>query len=195
VIDLETLQRFVNFHYSVTLDLFGSEISSNAASYFTGGLKGRYSEGNVNDDHALTSDSYTVQEIERGRIVSREAPALTALNARLRDDYAREIQSGLDRWNRIPEKFGIPFRMTLPHEGFHRKIGSFADHHISPEGQVLSSAEWERQAIAWLPSDDDHAFIHSLMGRVLEPGKFANWIAPPARGINNLPLEFEYVRF
>lgn len=194
-IDLETLQRFVNFHYSVTLDLFGSEISSNAASYFTGGLKGRYGEGNVNDDHSLMSDAYTVREIESGQIVAREAPALTALNARLRDDYAREIQSGLDRWNRIPEKFGIPFRMTLPHEGFHRKIGNFAGHHISPDGRVETQIDWERQASAWLPSDDDHAFVNSLMGRVVEPGKFAGWIAPPARGINNLPIEFEYVRF
>jgi benzoyl-CoA 2,3-dioxygenase component B len=195
VIDLETLQRFVNFHYSVTLDLFGSEISSNAASYFTGGLKGRYGEGNVDDDHSLTSDAYTLREIENGQIVAREAPALTALNARLRDDYAREIQGGLDRWNRIPEKFGIPFRMTLPHEGFHRKIGGFAGHHISPEGRVLTQSDWEKQSGAWLPCDDDHAFVNSLMGRLVEPGKFAGWIAPPARGINNLPIEFEYVRF
>ena len=38
--------------------------------------------------------------------------------------------------------------------------------------------------------------MQSLMsGRVVEPGKFANWIAPPLRGINNKPLNFEYVRF
>ena len=195
VIDLETLQRFVNFHYSVTLDLFGSEISSNAASYYTGGLKGRYGEANVADDHCLAGDSYTVLEIENRRMVERQVPALTALNARLRDDYAREIQGGLDRWNRIPEKFGIPFRITLPHQGFHRKIGSFAGDYVSPAGHVLSKDEWERQASAWLPSDDDHAFVSSLMGRVIEPGRFAGWIAPPARGINNLPIEFEYVRF
>jgi benzoyl-CoA 2,3-dioxygenase component B len=33
------------------------------------------------------------------------------------------------------------------------------------------------------------------MGRVAEPGKYANWIAPPARGINNQPVDFAYVRF
>jgi benzoyl-CoA 2,3-epoxidase subunit B len=195
VIDLETLQRFVNFHYSVTLDLFGSEISSNAASYYTSGLKGRYGEGNVGDDHALAHDFYPVEEFVDGKIVSHQAPALTALNARLRDDYTREIQAGVDRWNRIPERFGIPFRIALPHMGFHRKIGNFADHYVSPDGRILSKADWERQAASWLPSDTDHEFIGSLMGRVIEPGKFANWIAPPARGINNLPLEFEYVRF
>jgi benzoyl-CoA 2,3-epoxidase subunit B len=195
MIDLETLQRFVNFHYSVTLDLFGSEVSSNAATYFTGGLKGRYSETNINDNHSLSADSYGVQEIENGAIVHQQVPALTALNARLRDDYTREIQAGLDRWNRIPERFGLPFRMTLPHVGFHRKIGSFAGHHVSPDGRVLSKDDWERQAPQWLPSDEDHEYVALLMGRVVEPGKFANWIAPPARGINNLPIEFEYVRF
>jgi benzoyl-CoA 2,3-dioxygenase component B len=195
VIDVETLQRFVNFHYSVTLDLFGSEISSNAATYYTGGLKGRYSEANIGDDHSLASESYTVAEIENGKILDRQVPALTALNSRLRDDYTREIQAGVDRWNRIPDRFGIPFRLTLPHVGFHRKIGNFAGAHVSPEGQVLSKDDWNAKASTWLPSEEDHAFVASLMGRVIEPGRFANWIAPPARGINNLPIEFEYVRF
>src|SRR5580658_6081645 len=104
VIDLETLQRFVNFHYSVTLDLFGAEISSNAANFYTGGLKGRYGETDIGDDHSLASDSYPIQEVANGEIVNRQAPALTALNARLRDAYTREVQAGLDRWNRIPER-------------------------------------------------------------------------------------------
>ena len=195
VIDLETMQRFVNFHYSVTLDLFGSEISSNAATFYTSGLKGRFDETKLGDDHALSSDQYTVEEVEGGRIVDKTVPALTALNARLRDDYIGEIQAGLDRWNRIPEKLGIPFRVKLPHPGFHRKIGNFAGHYISPDGQVLSEADWKQQSGSWLPSDDDRLFVDSLMGRVIEPGKFANWIAPPARGINGQPIEFEYVRF
>ena len=150
---------------------------------------------NISDDHVLGSDSYPVLDVEGGEMVTRQAPALTALNARLRDSYIREIQSGVDRWNRIPERFGVPFRFTLPHIGFHRKIGNFAGHYVSPGGQVLTKDEWERQAAAWLPSNGDHEFVGSLMGRVVEPGKFANWIAPPARGINNLPVEFEYVRF
>jgi benzoyl-CoA 2,3-epoxidase subunit B len=195
VIDLETLQRFVNFHYSVTLDLFGSEVSSNAASYYTNGLKGRFSEAGINDDHSLAGDYYSLPEMIDGRITNRQIPALTTLNGRLRDDFTREVQSGLDRWNRIPEKLGIPFRLTLPHVGFHRKIGTFAGQYISPDGRVLSQEEWERESSNWLPSDEDHAFVSSLMGRVVEPGQFASWIAPPARGINNLPIEFEYVRF
>src|SRR5262249_37870840 len=195
VVDLETLQRFVNFHYSVTLDLYGADISSNAASFYTGGLKGRYEETKLNDDHTLTDDFYTLQEVESGKVVDRQVPALTALNARLRDDYTREIQAGVDRWNRIPEQFGIPFRITLPHQGFHRKIGNFAGQYMSPDGRVLSKEEWERDSSEWLPSEGDHAFVGSLMHHLVEPGKFANWIAPPARGIKGLPIEFEYVRF
>ena len=195
VIDLDTLQRFVNFHYSVTLDLYGADISSNAANFYTSGLKGRYEETKVADDHRLSDGSYVVQEVENGRIVDKSVPALTALNARLRDDYTAEIRSAIDRWNRIPVKFGMPFRVRVPHSAFHRKIGNFAGRHISPDGHVLSKEAWDAQSAAWLPSAADHAFVDSLMGRVVEPGKFANWIAPPVRGIKGLPIEFEYVRF
>ncbi|MBM3740611.1 MAG: benzoyl-CoA 2,3-epoxidase subunit BoxB [Acidobacteria bacterium] len=195
VIDLVTLQKFVNFHYSVTLDLYGSELSSNAANYFTGGLKGRVGESRLSGDHSLVNESYPVQEVDNGGIVTRQAPALTTLNARLRDDYIAEIQGGLDRWNRIPERLGIPFRFRLPHVGFHRKIGSFAGHWITPEGGVVTREQWEARAADWLPTGADHAFVTSLMGEVVTPGQFANWIAPPVRGINNLPVDFAYVRF
>jgi benzoyl-CoA 2,3-epoxidase subunit B len=194
-IDLETMQKFLNFHYSVTLDLYGSEISSNAANYYTTGLKGRFEETRLADDHGLSGDSYPVEEIEGGRIVTKSVPALTALNARLRDDYIKEIQAGLDRWNRVPEKFGIPFRFTLPHLAFHRRIGNFAGHHVSPAGEVMSEAAWNARVAQWMPSAEDNAFIESLMGRVTEPGKFASWIAPPVRGIKGMPIDFEYVRF
>lgn len=195
VIDLETIQRFVNFHYSVTLDLFGAEISSNAANFYTNGLKGRFEETKLTDDHSLSSDEYAVADIENGQVVNKTVPALTALNARLRDDYTREILAGVARWNQIPEKFGNPFRVTIPHPGFHRKIGNFAGQNIDPEGKLISAEAWNQKSSEWLPSDSDHQFVSSLMGRLVEPGKFANWIAPPARGVNGQPVEFEYVRF
>ena len=50
-IDLATIQRYLNFHYSVSLDLFGGEISTNAANFYTAGLKGRFDEGKKADDH------------------------------------------------------------------------------------------------------------------------------------------------
>jgi benzoyl-CoA 2,3-epoxidase subunit B len=195
IIDLHTLQKLINFHYSVTLDLYGSDISSNAANYYTSGLKGRYGETAYDDDHQLTNETYPVQEVENGKIVTKQVPSLTALNARLRDDYIKEIQGGLDRWNRIPEKHGLSFRFVLPHLGFHRAIGSFAGQHLSPSGEVMTKEQWEAHRGEWMPTEDDHKYIESLMGRVIEPGKFANWIAPPAKGINNQPIDFEYVRF
>jgi benzoyl-CoA 2,3-dioxygenase component B len=196
VIDLPTIQRYLNFHYSVTLDLFGSDESSNSAIYYTNGLKGRFNETRVKDDHVLANDTYDVAEVIHGKIVNKTVPALNALNERLRDDYIREVTAGVERWNRVIAKTGLAFRLSLPHKGFHRAIGNFAGHHVSPDGYVLTEPQWESHRRKWLPSPDDHAFVQSLMaGRVVEPGKFANWIAPPRAGINNLPLNFEYVRF
>jgi benzoyl-CoA 2,3-epoxidase subunit B len=196
VIDLQTLQRYLNFHFSVTIDLFGSDASSNAASYYTTGLKGRYDETKIDDDHILTDATYPVMEVIGSRVVAKEVPALTALNERLRDDYIGEIQAGVSRWNKIIENSGIPFRLVLPHKGFHRAIGNFAGHHISPEGEVLTKDAWQNHEREWLPSEEDFQFVRSLMtGRIIEPGKFANYIAPPIRGINRQPLDFEYVRF
>ena len=78
-------------------------------------------------------DTLLITEADRVVTVVVNRPAkLNALNARLRDDYIHEIQGGLDRWNRIPEKFGLACRFTLPHLAFHRKIGNFANHHITP---------------------------------------------------------------
>ena len=196
VIDLQTIQRYLNFHYSVTLDLFGSEVSSNAATFFTSGLKGRYHETNLQDDHVLGDAIYPLSEVADGRLTDRDVPALSSLNARLRDDYIHEVQLGLDRWNRHIANAGLPHRLTLPHKAFHRAIGNFARHFVDPEGRVLTEHEWRERRRNWLPTEGDYGFVRSLMsGRVVEPGKFANWIAPPRTGINNRPIDFEYVRF
>jgi benzoyl-CoA 2,3-dioxygenase component B len=196
VIDLQTMQRYLNFHYSVTIDLYGSDISSNAAGYYSTGLKGRYDETKLEDDHVLRDALYPVSEVIGDKIVTRQVPALTALNERLRDDYIKEVHAGVERWNRNMEKAGIAFRLRLPHKGFHRAIGNFAGHYISPDGEVLTEEAWKKHQYEWMPGPGDNAFVQSLMaGRVVEPGKFANWIAPPARGINQKALDFEYVRF
>ena len=196
VIDLQTIQRYLNFHYSVTLDLYGSDVSSNAANYFTNGLKGRFRETKLEDDHVLSEAEYPVYEVIGDKIVKKNVPALTALNERLRDDYIEEIADGVARWQRVIDEAGIPFRLNLAHKGFHRAIGNFAGHHISPTGEVLTAEAWKKREYEWLPSPADEKFVQSLMiGRVVEPGKFANWISPPLRGINSKPLDFEYVRF
>jgi len=195
VIDLPTVQRYLNFHYSVTLDLFGSDLSSNAATFYTTGLKGRIDEGRIDDDHRLKDASYPVPAVVDGGLAQNEAPALNALNEKLRDDYIQDTLAGVARWNRVLQKNGVDFRLMLPHKGFNRRIGSLAGFPISPDGRVLGRHEWDASAADWLPGAEDRAFVQSLMGRVVEPGKFANWIAPPERGINGQPVGFEYVRF
>ena len=193
-IDLPMLQRYLNFHYSVSLDLFGSEISTNAANFYTAGLKGRFEEGKKADDHQLKQATYPVSLLEGGAITTSEEAALTALNERLRDDYIADCARGVARWNQILERAGMDFRFTLPHRGFHRAIGLFAGTHVSPDGRVVSKAEWAARRDEWLPSEGDRAYVISLMKPVVEPGKFAHWIAPPPRGINGLPIDFDYVR-
>jgi benzoyl-CoA 2,3-dioxygenase component B len=193
-IDLATIQRYLNFHFSVSIDLFGGEISTNAANFYTAGLKGRFEEGKKADDHVLAGATYPVTQLAGERIVTREEAALTALNERLRDDYIADCQRGIDRWNQIIRKQGIDFELRLPHRGFHRAIGVFAEARVSPDGRVLSQAEWDARHGEWLPTESDKAFVQSLMVPVVERGKFASWIAPPARGINGQPVDFEYVR-
>ena len=195
VIDLPTIQRYLNFHFSVTIDLFGADQSSNAATFYSTGLKGRYEEGKRTDDHRLHNDSYRILKVSGNGLTEEEVPMLNALNEVLRDDYIKDSQGGVNRWNKVIEKAGIPFRLTVPHKAFYRNIGSLAGLNESPEGQVSSEQEWEANVDRWLPTEADRAYVASLMGRVVEPGKFANWIAPPAVGINRQPVEFEYVRF
>src|SRR5690606_1533759 len=94
VIDLPTLQRKANFHMSVTRDLFGAEVSSNGAELYSAGLKGRYEETRIDDDHVQTDDMYSVMSVRDGQLVTTELPALSAINSRLLDDYIRDCQGG-----------------------------------------------------------------------------------------------------
>jgi benzoyl-CoA 2,3-dioxygenase component B len=179
----------------VTIDLFGADESSNAATFYGTGLKGRFEEGKRTDDHQLRTHTYKVLNAVEGQLVEREVPMLNALNEVLRDDYIKDSIAGVGRWNKVIEKAGIPFRLVTPHKAFHRNIGALAGVKVSPGGRVVTASEWNAKVGEWLPTTEDRAFVASLMGRVVEPGKFANWIAPPVIGINRQPVNFEYVRF
>ena len=195
VVDLPLLQRKANFHMSVTRDLFGSEISSNGAEAFSSGLKGRFNEANLKgDDHVLADATYSVTRVVDGQLVQEEVPALRAINCRLLDDYIADCQGGLDRWNKTIEKAGISFRMQQPHKGFNRRIGEFAGHRISPDGRLLTETEWQAGVEGWLPNEADMQFINSLMKPHHQPGEYASWIAPPRMGINQQPVDYEYVK-
>ena len=194
VIDLATLQKKINFHFSVTLDLFGAEISTNAANSFNASLKGRFHELQIDDDHQLGSDVYPVAQAIDGKVQVVDTPALSAINARLCDDYIDDCARVLKRWNIVIEQHGLEYRLTLPHRAFHRAVGEFAEVYSDTDGKLMSEAEWNERKDEWLASESDLEYILSLMVQVTEPGKFAGWVAPPKAGINGMTGNFEYVK-
>jgi len=193
-INLDVLQKYLNFHYSVSLDLFGAETSTNAANYFAAGLKGRFQEERRDDDHQLKTVTRMVPEVTDAGIGEREVTQLAALNETLRDDYTEDCRKGLDRWNRALRDSGVDVELTLPHIGFNRRVGTFRGHHVSPEGRLVDETTWQANAARWLPTDDDRAHVRSLMVGVTEPGRMAGWVAPPATGIQGQPVDFDYVK-
>ena len=192
-IPLVTIQKYLNFHYSVSLDLFGSETSTNVANYFTAGLKGRWAEHRRRDDHQLNDDSILVDVVRDGAIDQTEVSALVGLNTDLRREYIDDCQNGVTRWNRILEEAGLPQRLRLPHIAFNRRVGAFAGIEVTPDGEVIPGADWERRKGDWLPTEVDKTYVRSLMQPVHERGKIAAWIAPPRQGINGKPFDYEYV--
>ncbi len=191
--DLQTIQKYLNFWFSISLDLFGGEVSTNAAQFFAAGLKGRHKEERYSDHKALEG-VYEMDVVENGKLTRSEVPLRNAMNEILRDAYVEDSQRGVDRWNRILEQHGISDRLALPHRRFHRQIGAFARYDFDPQGEMLSENQWDARKDEWLPSKEDEAFVASLMQPVHEPGKIANWIASPQFGVKGKPFDFEYVR-
>jgi benzoyl-CoA 2,3-epoxidase subunit B len=197
-IPLKIIQKYLNFHYSVSLDLFGGETSTNVANYYTAGLKGRWLEERRKDDHLLADDSIMVDALTEGEIGQTEVSALTGLNTDLRREYIADCSGGVKRWNRILDEAGLPQRLYLPHVAFNRKVGAFASIEVSPHGEKLSASEWEARKGQWLPTATDKTFVRSLMRPVYERGKIAAWVAPPrgapkGGGINGQPFDYDYV--
>ncbi len=199
VIPLPVIQKYLNFHYSVSLDLFGGETSTNVANYYTAGIKGRWSEDRRRDDHKLTDDAMMVDALTvdartgEQSIGQTEVSALTGLNTDLRREYIADCAGGVKRWNRILEQAGLPQRLKLPHIAFNRKVGAFSSIEAGPDGEKLSAEEWERRHGQWLPTDTDKTHVRSLMRPVYQRGKIAAWIAPPRQGINGQPFDYDYV--
>jgi benzoyl-CoA 2,3-dioxygenase component B len=192
-IDLPTIQKFLNFWFSVSVDLFGGEKSSNAADYFASGLKGRYREETF-EDHVAMEGTYSMALVEGDKLVTQEVPLRNAMNEILRDAYIEDCQKGVDRWNKVLAKNEMGLEFKLPHRRFNRAIGAYEGMHFDPEGQPLCDDEWNAKRGEWLPSDADRGYVKSLMQPVTERGKIANWLAPPTRGINGQLFEYEYVR-
>jgi benzoyl-CoA 2,3-dioxygenase component B len=207
-IDLPTLQKYLNLWFSLSEDLFGGEISSNAADFFATGLKGRYKEAQY-EDHRALDGSYRMTVLESGpppkdggaegpvsvRLVEKDVPLRTAMNEVLRDNYVDDCQRAVDKWNRTLDRGGVSeFRFRLPNRRFHRNQGIYAGQSFDLDGNPIAAADFERRKHEWLPSESDIAYIESLMQPVAGPDQIAGWIAPPSRGINGQPFAFEYVR-
>lgn len=194
-IDLPTIQRFINFWLSYCLDLFGSEISTNAADYFGHSLKGRFNEAKRYSEHTALGQFRSMEVMRDGQVVHEDVPLRNAMNEELRDGYLDECDNAVRRWNKAIAEHGVDFALSVPHRRFHRRQGLYAGHLFDPAGDPIDAATWDRQATTWLPTESDKAYIRSLMQPCYEPGKMANWIAPPKRGINDQPQDFAYVRF
>ncbi|NJK32422.1 MAG: benzoyl-CoA 2,3-epoxidase subunit BoxB, partial [Deltaproteobacteria bacterium] len=193
-IDFDLIQRTINYWFTYSLDLFGGEVSNNAADFFGAGLKGRYRERKKYEDHRATQGSYAMPMVEDGKLIERDIPLRNAMNSVLRDEYIADCEKALRKWNAVLEKAGVPMRLTLPSPRFHRHQGIYAGHTFDPGGNLISTDEFDAKRDQWLLVPEDNTYLLSIMKPVHEPGKFANWIAPPAHGIEGRPLEFEYVR-
>ncbi|MEE3186238.1 MAG: benzoyl-CoA 2,3-epoxidase subunit BoxB [Actinomycetota bacterium] len=194
VIDLPTLQKYINFHFSVSLDLFGSETSTNAANYYSAGLKGRFAEAAYSDDHVLVDHEESISEIVDGHWSERSRPAITVVNEQLRRSYIDDCAKGMRRWNRILDEYGIDQQLGLPHEAFHRQVGIHRGQFVTPQGEIVNEAKWTELLPRLLPTEADREYVTSLMRPVYEPGHMADWIAPPVTGINTQPVDYQYVR-
>ena len=192
-IDVATVQRYINYWFTYSIDLFGSEISTNAADFFATGLKGRWQE-DKHEEHVALGSTLAIQQLEGGKLVSHDIPLRNAMNEILRSEYISDCEKVIEKWNHALEEEGSSERVTLPSSRFHRRQGIYSDHHYNPQGEPISAEEFEANRSRWLPSDADRAYVSSLMKAVYEPGKMANWIAAPRRGINNMPVEYEYIR-
>src|SRR5258708_18705720 len=172
-IDLPMIQKHLNQWFSLSLDLHGSEVSSNAASYFANGLKGRAKEDTF-DEHVVKDSYYNMEFFENGKAATKEVLMRNAMNEVLRDWYVGDCQAGVVRWNRILEQHGMSDRLRLPDRKFNRHIGMYSGFHFDPSGVPLSKEAFDRRKHEWLPSPADSEYLLSIMaGPGQQPGKVA----------------------
>ena len=193
-IDVPTIQKWINYWYSYSLDLFGSEISSNAADFFAAGIKGRWGEAKDHTEHSALDQFLRMPVVKDGALTEQDVPLRNAMNEVLRQSYMKDCERVVKRWNAALDEEGCDFRLSLPNSRFFRRQGIYADAHFAPDGTLISAAEWNARAGSWLPTDEDRAYVQTLMVPCHEPGKMANWIAAPRKGINGNEVDYEYVR-
>ena len=193
-IDLPTVQKWITYWFSYSIDLFGSELSSNAADFFGAGLKGRWAEAKDYTDHSALGATHRLAMVKEGKLTEQDVPLRNAMNEVLRQSYIADCERVVKRWNAALADEGVDFRVSLPNSRFFRRQGIYAGLPFDREGNLLTTAEYDARKGDWLPTEADRAYVASLMKPVMEPGKMANWIAAPRKGINGQAVEFEYVR-
>ncbi|MCA8954671.1 MAG: benzoyl-CoA 2,3-epoxidase subunit BoxB, partial [Planctomycetes bacterium] len=177
-IPMEIIQKFINFWSSASFDLFGGEDSTNASESFATGLKGRYREGDgIYSDPKALDQFYKLDIPDGDKMRTTEVPLRRAMNALLLDAYHTDCTRIAQRWQRDVEKFEIGANITLPCTKFNRRQGVYSEARFTPEGELISEAEWQKRHTDWLPTEADRAYVRSCMIKVHEPGKIANWIA------------------
>jgi benzoyl-CoA 2,3-epoxidase subunit B len=189
------IQKFVNFWFSQSLDLHGSEVSSNAAAYFANGLKGRAEEDKYDDDHVLAGSMYELDVPDESGLKRRKCRCATPMNEVLRDWYVGDCQAGVDRWNkRVSSATACPTASALP-SASSTAVGVYAGRTSTRTAQYdLGRGVGAPQARVAADAGRQGIPASIQATPVYEPGKFANYIAPPQRGINRQPIDFEYVR-
>ncbi len=192
-VELPLLQKYINYWFSSAVELFGGEISNNASDFFATGLKGRYKEDKY-EDHVALSGVYVMDVPENGRLTTQEISLRNAMNEVLRDEYVSDCERAVKKWNRTIAAAGVDFELALPHRRFHRKMGIYAGLSFDPSGKAITAEEFEARKDAWLPTKEDRAYVKSLMIPHVGPGECAPWIAPPAKGVEGKPVDFDYVK-
>ena len=196
-IPLDIIQKYINEWYAASQDLFGGEDSSNAANYFAAGLKGRFGESNerLYQDHTALETYQELSWMENGHMSNHQIPMRRAMNLELANSYRVDCMKALNRWNKLFEEAGMNERFYLPELAFNRKVGVFSGHDYDPQGQPISSDDWQAKQTTWLPTKADKDYVKSCMVQCTKPGEFANWIAPPVKGLNGQEVDFKYVKF
>ena len=131
----------------------------------------------------------------KGGVKDETISVRNGMNEVTRLEYVKDCNIGVTRWNMAIKRAGVDFELKLPSTRFRRSVGAWAGVPTDPQGQPISAGRVRREE-GRLAADARRtsAFVKSLMQRVTEPGKMAAWIAPPDRGINAQPVEYEYVK-
>ena len=126
-IPVAMIQKWINYWFCYSIDLFGSEISSNAAEFFAAGLKGRWGEAKDYEEHSALHQSYRLPVVKEGAMTEQDVPLRNAMNEVLRQSYIKDAERVVKRWNQALEEEGTSSRVVLPSSRFFRRQGIYGN--------------------------------------------------------------------